>query len=262
MSEKIAVVVLSCDKYKDLWPPFFELFFKNWPDCPYDILLFSNEESYEDERVRTVLSGPDKDWSSSVKACLKQIDYEYILILFDDVFLIKKVDQQKFLGLIGYIDQYKPEYQKFTPDPKPDVRINKEIGKFHINTHYRNGLMSIWKKQILIDMLIEGESAWAFETKGLERSQKYENVFGSYVYYFNFLHGVEKGKWYKSAVKNLTGLGIKLDLDVRQVLGGENYLRSQISLFRRFIFIHTPVNFRIYLFKASEFIRNRIYKKW
>lgn len=262
MNSKIAVVVLSCDKYKDLWPPFFELLFKNWPDCPYDVLLFANEVSYDDRRVKTILSGPDKDWSSSVKACLKQIDYEYLLILFDDVFLIKKVDQERLNKLVGYIEQYKPDYQKFTPVPKPDERINKEIGKYLPTTHYRNGLMSIWKRDILIEMLQEGESAWAFEIKGLERSKKYENFFGSYDEYFHFLHGVEKGMWYRKAAKELQSMGVKIDLEARKVLANENYLRSQLSLLRRSIFINTPVQLRPYLFKTSEFVRNKIYKKW
>lgn len=262
MSIKLAVAVLSCDKYKDLWPPFFELFFKNWPDCPYDILLFSNEAVFPDPRVRTVLSGQDRDWSSSVKACLNQLDYDYLLILFDDVFLTEKADQVKIRKLVDYVEQYKPEYQKFTPVPKPDMRINREIGKYYIDTHYRNGLMSIWKRTVLCEMLVEGESAWKFETQGLDRSKKYENFFGSYHEYFHFLHGVEKGLWYKKVVRQLSEMGISLDLNTRGVLGGGNYLRSQLSLARRFIFLNTPVKVRPFLFKISEFVRSRLYKKW
>lgn len=259
---KIAVVVLSCDKYKDLWPPFFQCFFKYWPDCPYELFLFSNEEVYFDKKVKTILSGPDKDWSSSVKTCLNQIDHEYVLILFDDVFLMESVDQFKVENLIKLIEQFKPEYQKFTPVPKPDVRINKTIGKYLPTTHYRNGLMSIWKRSVLIDMLVEGESAWAFEMNGLKRTSKYENFFGVYEECFNFLHGVEKGYWYKKAVKKLQDNGINIDLNARSVLANENYLRSQFSLLRRAIFLSVPSSFRPKLLKASEIVRNKIYKKW
>lgn len=259
---KLAVAVLSCDKYKDLWPPFFELFFKYWPQCPYELFLFSNEITYTDSRVKTILSGPDKDWSSSMKNCLEQIDHDYVLVLFDDVFLVNPVNQDKIEQLVQSIQKYQPEYQKFTAVPKPDQKINKQIGKYLPTTHYRNGLMSIWKRLVLLELLHEGESAWAFEINGLARSGKYENFFGVYEEYFDFLHGVEKGQWYRKAVKKLQQMGVHIDLNARSVLANENYLRSQISLLRRAIFINMPVGLRPKLLQASEFVRNKIYKKW
>ncbi len=262
MKLNLSIVVLSCDKYRDLWPPFFELFFRNWPTCPYKLYLFSNEVAYEDSRVKTILSGPDKDWSSSVKSCLEQIEEEYVLILFDDVFLLEKDDEKSIEKLTSYVQQFRPEYQKFTAVPKPDIRINQDIGKYLPDTHYRNGLMSIWKRKTLLELIVQGESAWKFEIEGRLRSSKYENFFGVYKEYFNFLHGVEKGMWYKKAVQVLKEHGIEPDLKARAVLSQQNYLKSQLSLVRRSIFINTPVQMRPYLFKISDFVRNKIYKKW
>jgi hypothetical protein len=259
---RLAIAVLSCDKYKDLWAPFFELFFKNWPDCPYDVMLFANKESFSDARVKTVLSGPDHDWSSSVKACLKQIDYDYVMLLFDDGFIMNKVDQKKISELVSFIELNKPDYQKFTAVPKPDIRINSKIGKYLPTTHYRNGLMSIWKRETLLSLLVEGESAWAFELNGLKRSAPLEHFYGVYEEYFDFLHGVEKGLWYQRSVKILQKQGIKIDLAARGVLTSTNHFRSQLSLLRRYIFLNVPAPVRPYLFKASDFVRSKITKKW
>lgn len=33
------IVVSTCDAYRDLWPAFFALFKRYWPDCPYKIVL-------------------------------------------------------------------------------------------------------------------------------------------------------------------------------------------------------------------------------
>ncbi len=41
-NSELAILVCSCDKYADVWEPFFKLFFKFWPDCPYPIYLLSN----------------------------------------------------------------------------------------------------------------------------------------------------------------------------------------------------------------------------
>lgn len=42
----VAVVVASCDAYADLWEPFFRLFRRYWPDCPYPVYLGSNFRTY------------------------------------------------------------------------------------------------------------------------------------------------------------------------------------------------------------------------
>lgn len=262
MKPDLAIAILTCDKYRDLWSPFFQMFFRNWPDCPYKIYLFSNEISYDDSCVKTILSGPDTDWSTSVKACLQQINEEYIMVIFDDVFLLEKVDQKRINKLLSYVEKFQPDYQKFTPDPKPDIRINQDIGKYLPQTHYRNGLMSIWKRKTLLNLIVPGESAWKFEIDGRLRSSVYENFFGVYRHYFNFLHGVEKGLWYRKAVAVLKENGVEVDLKARAAVSQNNYIRSQLSLLRRFIFINTPVGLRPHLFKISDFVRRKIYTKW
>ena len=39
MTSDSAILILSCDKFSDLWKPFFDLFWKYWPDCPYNVYL-------------------------------------------------------------------------------------------------------------------------------------------------------------------------------------------------------------------------------
>jgi len=37
-----SILIPSCDKYSDLWRPFFTLFWRHWPDCPFPVYLGSN----------------------------------------------------------------------------------------------------------------------------------------------------------------------------------------------------------------------------
>ena len=37
-----AILVASCDRYSDLWGPFFGVLAKRWPDCPLPIYLGMN----------------------------------------------------------------------------------------------------------------------------------------------------------------------------------------------------------------------------
>lgn len=69
MSET-SILIPSCDKYSDLWIPFFTLFWQHWPDCPFPVYLGSNEEVFEHPKVKNILVGPDKDWTSGVRKML------------------------------------------------------------------------------------------------------------------------------------------------------------------------------------------------
>ena len=69
----IAVLVMSCDKYADLWKPYFDSFFHHWGQSSWPIYLAANELKFEDSRVISLLSGQDKDWTSSIRAVLQQV---------------------------------------------------------------------------------------------------------------------------------------------------------------------------------------------
>src|SRR3989338_3266453 len=77
MTTDTSVLVVSCDKYQDIWKPFFTLFFRYWHDCPYPIYLGSNQRIYADQRVKTIAVGDDKDWSSGFRKMLEQIPQPY-----------------------------------------------------------------------------------------------------------------------------------------------------------------------------------------
>ena len=73
MNSDFAILILSCDKYSDAWDPFFALFRKFWPDCPYKVYLATNELKPEVSGVHIIASGKPKNWSDDTLAVLKQI---------------------------------------------------------------------------------------------------------------------------------------------------------------------------------------------
>ena len=62
----VPILVVSCDQYADVWPAFFELFFRHWPDCPGSVHLGTNFKAYDDPRVRMLRVGRDVTWAASV----------------------------------------------------------------------------------------------------------------------------------------------------------------------------------------------------
>ena len=252
----LAIIVLSCDKYSDLWVPFFYCFHRYWPLCPFPVYLFANEKKFEtDKGVTTVLSGPDRDWSSSIKACLEQIHHEYVLVLFDDVFLREPVETTVLAPLLSWLDRNKPAYLRFRPVPRPDERINKEIGRYHELTLYRTAVLAIWQRDVFLNILKPGESAWQLEIDGAQRSMRYPDFYGCYRSILNYVHGVEKGKWVPAVVRWLDEIGAAVSAADRQVMTNKDLAKSVFAHFREAIFNHSPASVRPHLFHASRTAR-------
>lgn len=254
--EKFAIIVPSCDRYSDLWEPFFYLFWKNWDDCPFKLYLLTNNLNYFHPKVNLLKLGKDVSWSKNLKKGLSQIKEDYILMLIEDLFIVEKVNSINILSLVKNIYKNNYNYLRLNPYPKPDISVNQSIGSIKKGSAYRTSTpFSFWKKEILMDLLIDHESAWDFEIKGSERSDKYDDFFSVYNRYFEFIHGVRKGRWDRNSVKKMKALGISLDLNSRGIMTKLEYAKNKVVNL-----IHSTV---VGLFpeKLKITILKRVYKK-
>ena len=230
---KVAVLISSCDKYQDLWSPFFTLFFRYWPDCPYPVYLGTNNLKYNNKRVKMIAIGDEVDWSSDFRCMLERISQQYVIVLMEDFLLIKSVDTTKIDRLITYMEAKGAGCLRLFPCPGPDLPCldNPEVGEISKGADYRSSLQAaIWNKQTLLELLREGESAWELEINGTKRTNDLDVPFlcvtgDSPIPYF--CTGVVKGKWVREAVELCEKEGIEVDLTVRSVQTPvDRFLRS------------------------------------
>jgi hypothetical protein len=213
LKNQIAVLVLSCDKYSDLWPTFFALFERFWPDCPYDIYLQTNFLVFQESKnVKSLKIGVDKTWSDGLKKSLMNLTkYEYVLILLEDMFLSAIIDDKKLKLITEQFINMDGNFITLINEPKPDKPINKHFGIISKNAMYRSTTTAaLWKKSVLLDLLVDTESAWQFEKVGSSRSDKYEGFYSVNQDLFKFVHGVIKGKWTRKAKRDLQKLNVNL----------------------------------------------------
>ena len=206
MNNKIAVVVLSCDNYSDLWPIFIKQFEKNWPDCPYDRYISTNFLSADSESFTDINIGKDNSWSDGVIKTLNTLKnkYEYALITLEDLILIEKVDNKKFNIIVSEFLKLEGNYLKFLSNPKPTNKFNTLFGEIKPGSLYRSTCVySIWKIQTLLDLLRENENAWEFERYGAIRSDNHNGFFVVYKDLFKVLNTIVKGKWVPKEKKRI-----------------------------------------------------------
>ncbi|MCK4554484.1 hypothetical protein KAU19_06040 [Candidatus Parcubacteria bacterium] len=241
-NNKCAVIVSSCDSYQDSWAPFFTLFFRYWPDCPFPVYLISNNLAYNDDKVKTIAVGEDKGWATNMRFALDKIKPLYFIYLLEDVPFKKTVNTERILNLFSIMKREKAAYLRLYPVPGPDLpyKDNPEVGLISKEAPYRTSLMAaFWDTDIFRSLLVDDENAWEMELKGTERSRLIDAPFLSVklsqVLKINnnpaidyFATAIKKGKWQYDAVQFLESQGIKIDKTKRKIEPLNKFLLRKI----------------------------------
>lgn len=246
LKNRLAVLVVSCDNYSDLWKPFFSLFWRFWPDCPFDVYLLSNNINPAIPQVKSLLVGDDISWSDNLRNGLRQLKEGYVLLFLDDLLLHRPVDTEKVSKILGWALESDVNYVRMNPmRNKPDESLNESIGILSKGAIYRTStVVSVWKKNVLLDLLKDGESAWDFEVYGSTRSDKYDRFYASWKDCFPITNAVIKGKWRKGTLKRLKSLGIEIDLNSRKIMTLSETIIQYFKILRSWVLSVFPVKYR------------------
>ncbi len=238
---QVAFVIASCDKYSDLWEPLFGQIFKHWPDNSYQIYLIANHKKFNHPRVVTLLAGDDLDWSSTVIHSINQLTEQYVLFWVDDAFLSEDVDVDRVNTLVTWIVDGDHNFLRMRPNPRPKSWLRNDIGILDHKQAYRVSLFStLWKMDILKEILRQGESAWQFEVDGSARSQKFEHFYCTRDEVFKYWHGVERGIWILPTVNQLRQLGFTIDGTQRRIMTTAQNIGHQYRVFKSWVLHQIP----------------------
>lgn len=222
VSSSCALVISSCDKYQDLWMPYFNLLFSNWSDCPFKIFLISNNISFDHPRVTTLLTGDDASWSHQLRTALNQLNFNYILLTLEDFFLREAVNTKEIINAVNILYLLNGNMLRLVPMPPPNEVLMKtdNIGVINSGAQYRVSTQaSIWLRKELLAILDDEESIWEFELKGSRRSDNRPGYYSYWKSVFPYKHHViERGKWFRNEAKKFGSLNIGCDFKKRKIM--------------------------------------------
>jgi len=225
MKQNVAILISSFDGYEDLWSPLEESYKKFWPDCPYRCYVTTNYKKPNFDFFHFVAVEKDNSWSDMLFKSIQQIKEEYILLTFDDLFLYKKINNNDVKNYVEYFIYNNINYLGLYPSVSKNTEITTNIVSKNKNSKYRNATVwSLWKKEVLLDLLDRDENAWEFEDKGSERSNKYDKFYCVKTPVISYLNGVVKGKWVPSVVRKLEKEGIKLNIKDRAIMTSTEFI--------------------------------------
>jgi hypothetical protein len=225
-TEQLAVIVSSFDGMDDLWEPFWTLFFRFWPNCPYQGYLIANTKQFHRREVRTIRVGDDRGWARNLRLALESLPNQHILYLQEDYLMNAPANSARIERLAeihragGAICTYLyPRYQCRTPYP-----LGEGVDVVDMNLPFRVSLQAaIWDKAALLTLLRDDESQWQFEyraskeARGLiltDRSKMTDPSSWALPY---FVTAVVRGKWVPGALKLCRGHGINVDRSRRGI---------------------------------------------
>jgi hypothetical protein len=257
MPSSTALLIVSCDSYRDLWEPFFTLLFRYWPDCPFPVFLGSNHAVYPDRRVLAFTVGDDLDWSSNLIQMLEMLPAAGVLLLQEDFLIDRPVQTERISQLIGYAEAQQAACLRLMPIPGPDEMCadQPELGVIRIGAEYRVSLQAAWwRKESLAATLRAGESPWQFERLGSRRSDELSAPFlclrtGVDYPLDYYTTAVFRGYWERGAVDLCRREKIPVDLRRRSVMPLR--MRAERSLRRAGVpdrlarLLALPLGFRI-----------------
>lgn len=239
----LSILIVGFDGYKDVWDNFIFLLNKNWPNRPITYLATS-ELTPKYENVIVVPAGKESEWSKRAQTALQKIDTKYTLLLLEDFFVAKRVDNHKIKDIMSLIRQndikfYQILVQLFRQrwakgkhfNGNKNLHIIPQGKKYPINLQ-----AAIWETDYLRKCIGAGNyNAWKFEIDHINDSDYNEDKIDAIIDAsnpLNIIHGIVQSKYLRGAVRKLKRAGIE-EKDLfsnRSQLDFINNLRYQTKL--------------------------------
>ena len=184
--DKMAMLVLSCDKYSDVWDDFFYLKERFWPECPFDWYVVTESLDYKRDHVSTIKCGKELNWAGRFRKAVQTVNTPYIGLYLEDYFIKAPIDTARILSFLDLMEKDKVSFlnlgnvfHHIVHLPNPEYYVEHLI---KIPQHLRYGIdtaAAIWDKEYLLEKLgTEDYSAWKFESDRCEEAASEKGLGG------------------------------------------------------------------------------------
>lgn len=171
MKKKMTMLILSCDKFSDLWDGHVKQLETYWPDREMDTYIVTDKQSKKKyNNVNIFSAGDNVEWSDRLLKALDMVKTEYVFITLDDYFLIRPVSTSKISKLIEMMEQYDLDYVRLFKRPTKATReaIPNFPKAYMIDCGFKysvNLYSGMWKTKFMKNCVAEPLDPWKFEVE-------------------------------------------------------------------------------------------------
>ena len=201
LTNRMTLLIHSCDAYSDLWDGQVALLERNWTDRNVRTIILTDENTnkHEYKDMDILCAGPKKELTDRLSFALQQIDTEYVFVTLDDYYLLEPVNNDRIEYLLNQMDNQNLDYIRLFPAPKSKDRIGDGLYKIHYeekkSSYYVNLYAGIWRKSFMEQTLGKTMTAWEYEVSLTPLARKLQTPCAmTYGEEYIFLDVVRKGK--------------------------------------------------------------------
>lgn len=205
---RIAVVMPSCDRYGSLWPISLGAIERFWQPRPAALYLIANRRGYERDGVTQILVGDDISWSDNLKLALAQVAEDYVFLALDDLVMLPGVNAGRMNAALARAVREGWDYLRVNPLPAPAAAGADGLGRSLPGEAYRSATVwSLWRKDVLLQVLQPGENAWQFEKTGSARTDGFAQWWASAERNVPYANVITAGRSDPEALQRLQAAG-------------------------------------------------------
>lgn len=256
------IMVNTCDSYSDVFELLMFSLNEYWHDRPFDIIVNAEIRNYSDYGVRTHNSyNVSMTWGRRLLNALKEIEAEYILMLYDDFILESKVNNDMVFKCIDLLESEESAAVVYLVHTSlPTLSNTGDFLEVKNGCDYRlSSHPAIWRKSDLMSMTGKYDSPWAWEFFGSHRRLVDKKTFYTLnlnignIYSYQHERGgaIYRGRWVKEVVEaKVTKYQWNIDFSVRGFADKDQPINRSLLWKMNFLMI----GFKILGFKVLKLV--------
>jgi len=233
---KYPIFISSSDSYSDLWPLFFSLFKKYWPEYEGIIYLNTEYKDYEYDGLTIICTQVGKNsFGKTFRLGLDKVEAPYVMLIMIDYFFMDKVNHKLLEDYFNYFRLQNLDSLCLVPNPYTKIKKLEYKDLYQVIPPSKDMFsyqIAFWKKSVLFEMALPHETPWLSEWYGTFRANqmKIKLVFAANENPIPYLAegALHKGKWVQQIILFFQETGINVDYTKRGF-----FEEAQVSLIDR-----------------------------
>ncbi|QVY66632.1 hypothetical protein [Polaribacter sp. Q13] len=224
--KEYSIFISSSDAYADLWPVFFDLFHKYWPQYKGDIYLNTESKTYQHTKLNIICTnvGQHNSFGKTFKKGLDRVETDYVLLMMIDHIFMADVNHAKMIEYFNYFKDQNIDAMYLTQQGYRELEKTnfKDIDIIVPPTQFMFSFqISFFKKRVLKKMVLPHENPWTSEIYGSKRVNKMKLKFtcisktAQLPIIYDLSGCLNKGKWLANAKEHLDSINYYVDYSKR-----------------------------------------------
>lgn len=249
------ILIPTHSKYIGVVISFLQLIKKNWPDCPYKIVISLTGDSLEIDNQEIIYNGKNASLIDCLVNAAKKYDYKYYISFLGDAFIYRTINNYEIEDIFKTILKDNIKYCSLQ-----NVKNYKKKKQYNKYLRYINGLdryshnftAFVASKDYILNEMSKFASDLEFEKEYLGDSfdRYYDDRLIVNRNFFNLLPSITKGEWDRINYKKLIKYNPDIEFDRRRPM--QSWKNSIICHIRAHIVHHISPSMRVCVKKYTE----------